>query len=55
MSDGIQPFRIEIPQADVEYLHDRLAACPLARRAARRGVGPRRAGGLAEGAGGVLA
>jgi pimeloyl-ACP methyl ester carboxylesterase len=25
MSDGIQPFRIEIPQADVEYLHDRLA------------------------------
>ena len=26
MSDGIQPFRIEIPQADVEYLHDRLAS-----------------------------
>ena len=25
MSDGIQPFRIEIPQADVDYLHDRLA------------------------------
>jgi epoxide hydrolase len=25
MSDGMQPFRIEIPQADVEYLHDRLA------------------------------
>ena len=25
MSDDIQPFRIEIPQADVEYLHDRLA------------------------------
>ena len=24
MSDGMQPFRIEIPQADVEYLHDRL-------------------------------
>ena len=24
MSDGIQPFRIEIPQADVDYLHDRL-------------------------------
>jgi pimeloyl-ACP methyl ester carboxylesterase len=26
MSDGIQPFRIEIPQADLEYLHDRLAS-----------------------------
>jgi epoxide hydrolase len=26
MSDGIQPFRIEIPQADVEYLHSRLAS-----------------------------
>jgi epoxide hydrolase len=26
MSDGIQPFRIEIPQADVEYLHGRLAS-----------------------------
>ena len=26
MSDGIQPFRIEIPQADVDYLHDRLAS-----------------------------
>jgi hypothetical protein len=25
MSDLIQPFRIEIPQADVDYLHDRLA------------------------------
>jgi epoxide hydrolase len=25
MSDGIQPFRIEIGQADVDYLHDRLA------------------------------
>jgi epoxide hydrolase len=25
MSDGIQPFRIEISQADVDYLHDRLA------------------------------
>ncbi len=25
MSDGIQPFRIEIPQADLDYLHDRLA------------------------------
>jgi epoxide hydrolase len=25
MSDSIQPFRIEIPQADVDYLHDRLA------------------------------
>lgn len=25
MSDVTQPFRIEIPQADVEYLHDRLA------------------------------
>jgi len=24
MSDGIQPFRIEIPQADVDYLHSRL-------------------------------
>jgi epoxide hydrolase len=24
MSDGIQPFRIEIPQTDVDYLHDRL-------------------------------
>ena len=26
MSDGIQPFRIEIPQADLDYLHDRLAS-----------------------------
>ena len=26
MSDGIQPFRIKIPQADVEYLHGRLAS-----------------------------
>ena len=26
MSDGIQPFRIEIPQADVQYLHGRLAS-----------------------------
>ncbi len=25
MSDSIQPFRIEIPQADIEYLHSRLA------------------------------
>nr|WP_091093350.1 epoxide hydrolase family protein [Nonomuraea wenchangensis] len=25
MSDGILPFRIEIPQADVDHLHDRLA------------------------------
>jgi hypothetical protein len=25
MSDSMQPFRIEIPQADVEYLRDRLA------------------------------
>jgi epoxide hydrolase len=25
MSDDMQPFRIEIPKADVEYLHDRLA------------------------------
>jgi hypothetical protein len=24
MSDGIRPFRIEIPQADLDYLHDRL-------------------------------
>ena len=24
-SDSIRPFRIEIPQADVDYLHDRLA------------------------------
>ncbi len=26
MSDSIQPFRIEIPRADVEYLHNRLAS-----------------------------
>jgi epoxide hydrolase len=26
VSDGIQPFRIEIPQADVDYLHGRLAS-----------------------------
>ena len=26
MSDSIQPFRIEIPQSDVEYLHNRLAS-----------------------------
>jgi epoxide hydrolase len=25
MNDGIRPFRIEIPQADLGYLHDRLA------------------------------
>ena len=25
MSDGIQPFRIEISQADVDHLRDRLA------------------------------
>jgi hypothetical protein len=25
MSDAIRPFRIEVPQADVDYLHDRLA------------------------------
>lgn len=25
MSDSMQPFRIEIPRVDVEYLHDRLA------------------------------
>ena len=25
MSDAIRPFRIEIPQADLDYLHDRLA------------------------------
>jgi hypothetical protein len=25
MSHGMQPFRIEIPQADVDYLHNRLA------------------------------
>jgi epoxide hydrolase len=25
MSDSIQPFRVEIPQADVDYLHGRLA------------------------------
>jgi pimeloyl-ACP methyl ester carboxylesterase len=25
MSDSIRPFRIEIPQADLDYLHDRLA------------------------------
>lgn len=25
MSDAIRPFRIEIPQADVDYLHDRLS------------------------------
>src|SRR5260221_695687 len=26
MTDGIQPFRMEIPQADVDSLHDRLAS-----------------------------
>jgi epoxide hydrolase len=26
VSDGIQPFRIEIPEADVDYLHGRLAS-----------------------------
>jgi hypothetical protein len=25
MSDGIRPFRIEIPRTDLDYLHDRLA------------------------------
>jgi hypothetical protein len=34
MSDEIQPFRIDIPQADLEYLHNRSptpagrASCP---------------------------
>jgi len=48
MSDGIRPFRVEIPQADL-YLHDRLgnarwpASCPA-------GVDPRRTAGLSEGA-----
>ena len=41
MSDGIHPFRIEIPQADLDYLHGRLGERPLAGRAARRGVGTR--------------
>ena len=26
MSDDMRPFRIEIPQPDVDYLHDRLAS-----------------------------
>src|SRR5262249_16516550 len=26
MSEPIQPFRMEIPQAEVDYLHDRLAS-----------------------------
>ena len=26
MTGGIQPFRIEIPQVNVDYLHDRLAS-----------------------------
>src|SRR5689334_16201837 len=26
MTDAVQPFRIEIPQADVDYLQDRLAS-----------------------------
>ena len=26
MSDAIEPFRIEIPQAEIDYLHDRLAS-----------------------------
>jgi epoxide hydrolase len=26
MSDVVEPFRIEIPQGDVDYLHDRLAS-----------------------------
>ena len=26
MSDDIQPFRIEIPETDLGYLHDRLAS-----------------------------
>jgi epoxide hydrolase len=25
MSDGIRPFRVEISQADLDHLHDRLA------------------------------
>ena len=25
MNDEIRPFRIEIPQSDLDYLHDRLA------------------------------
>jgi hypothetical protein len=43
MSDGIQPFCIEIAQADLDYLHDRLAGARWPRRTARRGVDSRRA------------
>ena len=55
MSNSIQPFRIEIPQADVDYLHDRLATARWPGRAARRGVEPRRAARRPEGARRVLA
>jgi hypothetical protein len=36
--DGIRSFRIEIPQAEIDYLHDGLRNAPLARdgRPARR-------------------
>jgi epoxide hydrolase len=37
MSESIQPFRIEIPQAEVDYLHDRLASARWS--AALPGVG----------------
>ena len=29
MSTEIQPFRIEIPQTELDYLRDRLDGCPL--------------------------
>ena len=25
MTEDIQPFRVEVPEADVDYMHDRLA------------------------------
>jgi hypothetical protein len=44
--DCIRSFRIEILQAEIDYLHDRLRNAPLARRTARRGVDPRQTAGV---------
>jgi hypothetical protein len=42
MSADITPFRIDIPQEQLDDLHDRLGRTPVARRAAGRRLGHRR-------------
>ncbi len=51
----MRPFRIEVPQSDLDDLHRRLDRHPLAGRDAGRRLGPRGAAGVPEGAGRVLA